>query len=60
MTDKEQYYFLDEIGFLGSQDRTEAQVRRDGKRMDDYIKALKAGKAKLKTSRVVKRRSKSK
>lgn len=60
MTGKEQYYFLDEIGFLGSQDRTEAQVRRDGKRMDDYIKALKASKTNLKTGRVVKRRSKSK
>ena len=59
MTGKEQYYFLDEIGFPGSQDRTEAQVRRDGKRMDDYIKALKTGKTKLKTSRVVKRQSKS-
>mgnify|MGYP001602399970 CR=1 FL=1 len=60
MASKEQYYFLDEIGLLGSQDRTEAQVRRDGKRMDDYIKGLKAGKTKLKASRAVKRRSKSK
>lgn len=44
MTGKEQYYFLDEIGFLGDQSRTKAQVRRDAKRTDEYFKALKAGK----------------
>jgi hypothetical protein len=44
MTGKEQYYFLDEIGFLGDQSRTKAQVKRDAKRTDDYFKALKAGK----------------
>lgn len=59
MTGKEQYYFLDEIGFLGDQSRTEAQVRRDAKRTDDYFKALKAGKP-SREARKVKRKAKSK
>lgn len=44
MAGKEQYYFLDEIGFLGDQSRTKAQIKRDAKRTDDYFKALKEGK----------------
>jgi len=44
MTGREQYYFLDEIGFLGDQSRTKTQIKRDAKRTDDYFKALKAGK----------------
>ena len=59
MAGKEQYYFLDDIGFIGDQSRTEAQVKKDGERMDDYIKALKSGKPNPE-SKKVKRRSKSK
>ena len=59
MTGKEQYYFLDEIGFIGDQSRTEAQVKRDAKRTDDYFKALKAGKPDPVAGKV-KRKAKSK
>jgi len=45
MTDKKQYYGLDDIGFIGTQDRTLAQVKRDMKRMSEYIRAEKSGKA---------------
>ena len=34
-----------EVGFLGSQDRTEAQVKADAEWMSAYIKAEKALKA---------------
>jgi hypothetical protein len=44
MTDKKQYYKLDEIGFIGTQDRTPAQVKRDMKKMTEYIRAEKAGR----------------
>jgi hypothetical protein len=43
MTGKEQYYFLDEIGFIGDQSRTEAQVQRDAKRHTRYLKEHKLG-----------------
>lgn len=45
MTDKKQYYKLDDIGFIGTQERTPAQVKRDMKKMAEYIRAEKAGKA---------------
>ncbi len=42
MADKKQYYGLDEIGFVGTQDkRTPAQVKRDVDRTIQYIKAKK-------------------
>lgn len=44
MTAKKQYYKLDDIGFIGTQDRTPAQVKRDMKKMAEYIRAEKAGK----------------
>lgn len=45
MTDKKKYYTLDEIGFIGTQNRTPAQVKKDAERTVAYIKSLKSGKA---------------
>ena len=42
-SDKERYYALDDIGFIGDQSRTEAQVRRDAKRFSQYLKEHKLG-----------------
>lgn len=58
-TGKEQYYALDDIGFIGDQKRTEAQVQRGIKRFSWYLKALKAGKLNPE-ARVVRPKSKSK
>ena len=58
MTGKEQYYFLDEIGFIGDQTRTEAQVKKDMIRTSLYFKALKEGKFNLEAGKV-KRKTKS-
>ncbi len=45
MTNKKQYYGLDEIGFVGTQDkRTMAQVKKDIEMTIQYIKASKPGK----------------
>ncbi len=44
MAGKKQYYGLDEIGFIGSQNkRTPAQVKSDIDRTIQYIKAKKSG-----------------
>ncbi|MEJ7736987.1 MAG: hypothetical protein WKF97_06135 [Chitinophagaceae bacterium] len=44
MADKKQYYGLDEIGFVGTQDkRTPAQVKSDIDSTVQYIKAKKSG-----------------
>lgn len=40
MTGKEQYYALDEIGFVGVQDkRSKTQLKRDREEMNRYVKA---------------------
>lgn len=45
MADKKQYYGLDEIGFVGTQEkRTNAQIKRDIEMTIRYIKAKKAKK----------------
>jgi hypothetical protein len=43
MTDRERYEKLDDIGFVGIQDknRSEAQIKRDAARTSRYIKAHK-------------------
>jgi hypothetical protein len=43
MIEKERYYALDDIGFIGDQSRTEAQVQRDIKRFSRYLKEHKLG-----------------
>ena len=43
MTGKEKYYFLDEIGFIGDQKRTKAQVKRDMVRTSRYFKGSERG-----------------
>ncbi len=44
MADKKQYYKLDEIGFIGTQEkRTKAQVKKDIEMTVEYIKAKVAG-----------------
>ena len=59
MAGKEQYYFLDEIGFIGDQNRTKTQVKRDMARTSRYFKALKEGRPNPEAGRV-KRKAKSK
>ena len=59
MTGKEQYYFLDEIVFIGDQNRTKAQMKRDMIRTSRYFKALKEGKPNPEAGRI-KRKAKSK
>ena len=45
MAGKKQYYGLDEIGFVGTQDkRSKAQVKKDIAMTVQYIKAKKSGK----------------
>lgn len=60
MANKKQYYGLDDIGFIGAQDRTPAQVKRDMKKMAEYIKAEKSGKVVALPKRSTKRLSKAK
>jgi len=50
---------LDEIGFIGDQNRTKAQVKRDMIRTSRYFKALKEGKPNPEAGRI-KRKAKSK
>ena len=48
MAGKKRYYELDEIGFVGTQDkRTPAQVKKDIERTIEYVKARKTGKIPL-------------
>ena len=52
MTGKKQYYKLDDIGFVGTQDKgTPAQFKKDIERTIQYIKDLKAGKLPAKTKK---------
>jgi len=45
MANKKQYYGLDEIGFVGTQDkRINAQLKKDIEMTIQYIKARKSGK----------------
>jgi hypothetical protein len=45
MADKKQYYGLDEIGFIGTQEkRTASRVKKDIEKTVQFIKARKAGK----------------
>lgn len=45
MSNKKQYYALDEIGFIGVQDKqTKAQIKKDQEMTGKYIRAMKAGK----------------
>ena len=45
MGSKKHYYKLDDIGFVGTQEkRSTAQVKKDAKRTSEIIKASKAGK----------------
>ncbi|MET0461516.1 MAG: hypothetical protein ABW007_00125 [Chitinophagaceae bacterium] len=44
MANKKQYYGLDDIGFIGTQDRTKAQIKKDMEETAKYIKAKKTGK----------------
>jgi hypothetical protein len=44
--DKKRYYGLDEIGFVGTQEKgTSAQIKKDIQQTVQYIKDKKAGKA---------------
>lgn len=44
MANKKQYYGLDDIGFIGTQDRSKAQIKKDLEDTAKYIKARKEGK----------------
>ena len=44
MTAKKQYYKLDDIGLIGTQDRTPEQIKKDMKKMAEHIRAEKVGK----------------
>jgi hypothetical protein len=44
MANKKQYYGLDDIGFIGTQDRSKAQIKKDLEETAKYIKARKDGK----------------
>jgi hypothetical protein len=58
MTGKEQYHALDEIGFIGVQDkRSKAQIKKDMEDTNRYINTLKA---KAKRSALKKKTSKTK
>jgi hypothetical protein len=60
MGDKKQYYGLDDIGFIGSQDRTPAQVKRDMRKMAEYIRSEKAGRIIARSGKPTRRLSKAK
>jgi hypothetical protein len=60
MGDKKQYYGLDDIGFIGSQDRTPAQVKRDMRKMAEYIRSEKAGRIIARSGKRARRLSKAK
>jgi hypothetical protein len=45
MTDKEQYYKLDDIGFVGTQKRvSQAQQKKEMEMTRQWINAMRAGK----------------
>ena len=45
MADKKQYYGLDEVGLVGTQEkRTNAQIKKDIEETVQYIKAAKSKK----------------
>ncbi len=44
MANKKQYYGLDDIGFIGTQNRTKAQIKKDMEETARIIKAKKSGK----------------
>lgn len=49
MSTKKQYYQLDEIGFVGTQDKkNKTQVKKDIAKTIQYIKDKKIGKKKIK------------
>lgn len=61
MADRKQYYGLDEIGFVGTQDkRTRTQVKSDIDRTIQYIKAKKSGNSILAYKKTARRFAKSK
>lgn len=60
MTAKKQYYKLDDIGLIGTQDRTPAQVKRDMKKMAEFIRAEKAEKVIALPKKTTRRLSKAK
>jgi hypothetical protein len=60
MGDKKQYYGLDDIGFIGSQDRTPAQVKRDMRKMAEYIRSEKGGRIIARSGKLTRRLSKAK
>ena len=52
MTGKEQYYALDEIGFIGVQDRrSKAKIKKDREEMNQYVKARRAEEEKRRASK---------
>lgn len=61
MADRKQYYGLDEIGFVGTQDkRTRTQVKSDIDRTIQYIKSKKSGSSILAYKKAARRFAKSK
>lgn len=44
MANKKQYYALDDIGFIGTQSRSKAQIKKDAERTTQHIKAKKSEK----------------
>ena len=60
MEDKKRYYKLDEIGFIGTQDRTPAQVKKDIEMTIRFIEAKKNGKPFVLPKKAKKRSSKTK
>lgn len=61
MTDREKYYKLDEIGFVGTQDnRSAAQVKKDAELTSRYIRAMKEKEAKNNKASGKKKTAKSK
>ena len=44
MSNKKQYYKLDDIGFLGTQERSADQVANDAKRTTAFFKSLRNNK----------------
>jgi len=48
MTDRERYNKLDDIGFVGGQGRSAAQVKKDAELTSRHIQAMKEKEAKSK------------
>lgn len=53
------YLLLDEIGFVGTQDRTEAQVKEDAELTSAYIKAYKARMAEKEAKKAARKKKHS-